>query len=297
MSSSDRTIGELLQQLGRLGLGESGFLDGQVAVDLKRAEQRAVDVFGIENRDGQNAHQRRSAPRTCSSALKSPRGSRRDPKQAEIGDCRAALRHGLAACGGRRADLEVAIRIVLHVVGRRGVHLAARSDPVRTSSCLRGRAFRAERTIARRFSSSSRIAISCWLSSETARSMAGSTCGSAGGMRRRRPYRRSPHPGRQRSVASCRRSFIKRASTVTYLGIPWARDCDSRHGQRRSPRARSRVSPAPQRFHSPGPGIDGHARRVRARRLRRLHSFVRWRARSLLHHARGPGGWTRSSNR
>ncbi len=125
MSNSDRHVGELLQQLGRLGLGESRFLDGQVAVDLKRAEQRAVDVCGLKIgtlRMLINV----GRTRTCSSVFSPHAGVGRDAQQSEIGDCRASFGYSLAARGGRRADLEVGIRIVLHVVGGRGVHLAAR---------------------------------------------------------------------------------------------------------------------------------------------------------------------------
>jgi hypothetical protein len=66
-------------------------------------------------------------------------------------------------------------------------------------------------------SSNSRIAISCLLSSQTARSMAGGTCESGGAPGDAgRPPMASPRTAK--NAASCIRSFINRASTVTYLG-------------------------------------------------------------------------------
>ena len=53
-----------------------------------------------------------------------------------------------------------------------------------------------------------------------------------------------------------------------------------------------RTPPAPLGLHPPRGGPDRHPRRLRARRLRRVHDPARRRARALVHPLRGPGGRT-----
>ncbi len=57
-----------------------------------------------------------------------------------------------------------------------------------------------------------------------------------------------------------------------------------------------RAAPAAQRLHPARSWAYGHARRMRARRVWRMHSSDRRRAGPLLHHARGSGRRTRASH-
>ncbi len=101
----------------------------------------------------------------------------------------------------------------------------------------------------------------------------------------RRPAGLDP---RLRRVPSPPHRHARRAGAAAGLGAGRVTR-DLGHGQRQGRRRRRRAAPAPDRLPPPPPRAHRHARRLRARRLRRLHRAARRRLGPRLLPARGPG--------